>query len=166
MRNIRRYLMVAIAALTLLGMGSAAHAQYQGDATLTVSDPSPTCGETVVITGTGFLPNAEVVLSIGDTEIGTVTSDAEGNFTFDYVTSCAATGNVVITATDGTNVLTVSLTVGGTATPPTTAGTLTPTGSDSTTGLVQVGLGLVLAGGLIALAVRSRSTRATSSVNA
>jgi hypothetical protein len=147
--------------LLLAGPGTAGAVDYPSDATLTVNDPTPSCGQTVDVVGTGFLPDTLVTITIGGQVVGTVTSDANGNFTFPYTLPDACVdGEQTIRATDGTNTLLVSITVSSTtrATATTTAsGNLPVTGSSGTTlHLVQVGVLSVAIGGILLVATRKR----------
>jgi LPXTG-motif cell wall-anchored protein len=161
--------------------GAAASAQsYPNDATLTVNDPNPVCGQTVQVVGTGFLPNAPVTVSIAGQVVGTATSDADGNFTFPYTlpTPCVD-GEQLIRATDGTNTLLVTISVSSTTqstanstnssipsnssnssntqTNTAATGTLPRTGSSGTSmHLVQAGILLVATGGILLVATRKR----------
>lgn len=150
-----------IAVLALALPSTAAMAQsYPDTPTLTVDQTVvPPC-TTVVLTGTGFLPNTLVTITVGGTVIGTVTTDADGNYTFPYTISCSEVDGAVLTftASDGTNVLSVSVTIEAAAVTTTTAGgTLPKTGaSDTTALLVRVSVVLVAMGGILVLATRRR----------
>jgi len=161
-------LLVVFGAL-VTGAAAVSALTYPTDATLTVNDPTPSCGQTVQVVGTGFLPNTEVTVSIGGKTVGTAMTDADGNFTFPYTlpTPCDA-GEQIIRATDGTNTLLVSISVSSTtettATPTTVAtGSLPVTGSSGTTmHLVQAGILMVAGGGILLLATRKRRQTTTA----
>jgi LPXTG-motif cell wall-anchored protein len=161
-RSIRLVFAVLAAGLALFLAAPAAHAQYEGGSTLTVNIPNPTCGQTVIVTGSGFLPDTEVTLTIGGSVIGTATTDAEGDFSFPYtVPANCSSGTVVISASDGVTVLTVSLAVGAPTPAPST--TLPRTGSDNSN-LIRAGAVLLAVGGLLVLATRKRAGKADASV--
>lgn len=163
--SIRLVLAVLATTLVLLTAAPAQAQDYPGGPTLTVDRPSVVCGDTVVITGKDFLPNSEVTLTVGGQVIGTVMTDDQGNFSFPWTVPCSLSGSVTVTAEDGVNTLSVSITVGApgpapTAAPtPGTSGTLPRTGSDSDL-LVRGGLLLVAVGGLLVLATRKRDRAA------
>jgi LPXTG-motif cell wall-anchored protein len=114
-------------------------------------------GGAVTVTGTGFLPNAPVTVSIvigGVTVVlGTTMSDANGNWSFVF-DAPAGGGTYAVTGTDGVNTLTTDITVGGSNVPAHEG--LPFTGASSTVTLTQIGAGLVAAGALVALFVRKR----------
>ena len=143
--------------LMVTGSGTAGAVDYPSNATLTVNDPNPVCGQTVNVTGTGFLPNTLVTITIAGQVVGTVMSDANGNFTFPYTLPVPCVdGEQTIRATDGTNTLLVNINVSST-TQTTVSGTLPRTGSsDTSLHLVQVGLLLVGVGGILLVATRKR----------
>ncbi|MEJ5255106.1 MAG: carboxypeptidase-like regulatory domain-containing protein [Acidimicrobiales bacterium] len=164
-RTVRLLLAVCAAGLALLVVAPAAQAQpgYEGGTTLTVSDPSPGCGSSVTLTGTGFKPNAEVTLTEqGGGVVGTATTDASGSFSFVWVIPqpCTA-GTVVITASDGTTVMGVSITIGAGSGGTSAPATLPRTGSDSAN-LLRAGVLLIAAGGLLVLATRKRAAAKVS----
>jgi LPXTG-motif cell wall-anchored protein len=151
---------VALGVLVAGAVGAGA-VEYPSDATLTVNDPTPACGQTVQVVGTGFLPDTTVTITIAGEVVGTTMSDADGNFTFPYtLPDPCISGEQLIRATDGTNTLLVSITVSSTtqttATTP-AAGDLPVTGSsDTSLHLAQAGVLLVAAGGILLMATRKR----------
>jgi LPXTG-motif cell wall-anchored protein len=160
LRTTRLLLATFLAGLIVVAAAPVVQAQqgYAGGATLTVSNPAPACGSPVTLTGTGFKPNAPVTLTQeGGGTIGTATTDANGTFSFVWTIAepCTA-GTVVIQASDGTTVLSVSITIGGTTVQTTGTTTLPRTGSDNGN-LLRAGILLVAAGGLLVLATRKRA---------
>ena len=160
-------LMVALLMMfgILAASGSVANAQsYPGDATLTVNDPNPKCGQTVQVVGTGFLPNAPVTISIAGKVVGTAMSDAKGSFTFPYTLPVPCVdGEQIIRATDGTNTLLVTITVSSTTQTTAATGNLPRTGSsDTSLRLAQGGILLVATGGLLLAATRKRRQSAST----
>jgi LPXTG-motif cell wall-anchored protein len=140
-----------------LGAGASSALTYPANATLTVNNPTPKCGETVNVVGTGFLPNTEVTITISGVVVGTAMTDDKGNFTFPYtVPTPCIDGKQLIRATDGTNTLLVNITVLST-TQTRATGSLPRTGSSGTTmHLVQAGILMVAAGGILLIATRKR----------
>jgi LPXTG-motif cell wall-anchored protein len=165
MMRANRSIRLALAAMlggTLLLFAAPAQAQdYPGGATLTVSDTSPECDDTITISGTDFEPNATVSISWNGEAIGTATTDGSGAFSFPYTIPCPFVGTAHIEASDGVNVLGISLTVraAGEARDDrtvTAAGTLPRTGSDNGN-LIRAGVALLVVGGLLVLATRRRA---------
>jgi len=147
-------------AATSVLAGPAGALDYPGKSTLTVNDPTPKCGQTVDVVGTGFLPDTLVTVTVGGKVVGTITTDDQGSFTFPYVVPdpCVDGEQQTITATDGTNTLTVDITLSAT-----TATTLAPSGnlprtgsSDTTLHLVQLSVLLIAVGGVLLVATRKR----------
>ncbi len=163
MRANRSLRIAAALLIALLALGlpaAAATAQtYPSTPTLTVDQPVvPPC-TTIVLTGTGFLPDTLVTITVDGTVIGTVMTDDQGNYTFTYTVSCSAVDGAVLTftANDGTNILSVSVTIEAAAVTTTTAGSLPKTGaSDTTMLLVRVSVVLVAVGGILVLAAGRR----------
>lgn len=115
------------------------HTDYLATAVLTVNPPEIVPGNTVVISGTGFPPNCEVVLSITDLPvrasgvIGTVMVSADGTFSMAWtVPEKQSRGSVRISASvDGESIAAVILSV---VDPVLAAGTTTAAGPGSGTG--------------------------------
>ncbi len=160
-RSLRVAAAVLLVMLALALPATAAMAQsYPDTPTLTVDQPVvPPC-TTIVLTGTGFLPNALVTITVDGKVVGTVTTDADGNYTFPYTISCSEVDGAVLTFTgnDGTNILSVSVTIEAAAVTTTTAsGTLPKTGaSNATMMLIRVSVVLVALGGILVLATSRR----------
>ena len=151
----------AAALLMTLGFSTAAGAQEYTGATLVVPiTVSP--GENMTVSGTGFLPNAPVTVTVASTPtvVGTPMTDGDGNWTLTFAAPTEP-GVHTITASDGTNVITGTFTVVAAGTAVTPAGTLPYTGSDSSLPLAQLGLGLVAVGAIAVLMVRKRNARTT-----
>ena len=165
-------LLIAALALALALPAGAAFAQtYPNTPTLTVDQPVvPPC-TTVVLTGTGFLPNAVVTISVDGKVIGTVTTDDQGNYSFPYTVSCSEVDGAVLTFTgdDGTNILSVSVTIEAAVVTTTAGGSPTTSGSSTTSGvlprtgasdttmlLIRISVVLVAVGGILVLATSRR----------
>jgi LPXTG-motif cell wall-anchored protein len=159
-RSIRMSVAMLGCLVALLVAAPAASAQgYPGGPTLVVSDVNPVCGEAITISGTDFLPDATVTVSFNQAVVGTTVSDSAGNWSFPYAIACTAVGRATISATDGVNVLGISLTVradGETRQVPAAVGTLPRTGSDNTN-LIRIGVVLLAVGGMAVLATRKRA---------
>ncbi len=164
MRNTRLVRLLAVtlvAALAVLLPATVAGAagEYPDTPTLVIDQTVvPPC-TTLTLTGAGFLPNTLVTITANGKVVGTVMSDANGNFTFPYPVPCdAVAGQIVFHANDGTNDLEVDATV--VVQTATTTGTLPRTGSsDTTLRLVQGSVLLITMGGILVLATRRRSRR-------
>lgn len=128
--------------------------EYSGGTTVT-TDPSGTVapGETIDIIGTGFPADCEVDIVIDGTVVGTVTTNADGSFSFPYTIPADFLGTLTIVISAGDFSQTITLQVAQPTT--TTLQQLTPTGSDST-GIAGFGIALVAAGGLLVLLARKR----------
>ena len=151
-------LLIALLAVALPATAAVAQS-YPSTPTLTVDQPVVAPCTTIVLTGTGFLPDTLVTITVDGKVIGTVMTDGQGNYTFTYTVSCSEVDGAVLTFTgnDGTNVLSVSVTVEAAAVTTTTAGTLPKTGaSDTTMLLVRVSVVLVAVGGILVLAASRR----------
>jgi len=164
-RSLRAAAALLIAILALALPAGVAFAQsYPSTPTLTVDQPVvPPCTK-IVLTGTGFLPNTVVTITVDGTVVGTVTTDDQGSYTFPYTVSCSEVDGAVLTFTgnDGTNILSVSVRIeAAAATPTTAAGNLPKTGaSDTTMLLVRVSVVLVAVGGILVLATSRRRAHA------
>jgi len=160
-RSLRVLSSLLIALLALALPATVASAQtYPSTPTLTVDQPVvPPC-TTIILTGTGFLPNTLVTITVDGKVIGTVMTDDTGSYTFPYTISCSEVDGAVLTFTgnDGTNILSVSVTIKATVTTTAAPGTLPRTGaSDTTTFLLRLSILLVAVGGLIVVATRRRN---------
>jgi LPXTG-motif cell wall-anchored protein len=162
---------------------------YADNPTLTTNPGTVSAGQQITINGTGFPPNSEVPLSVGGVQIGVAQTDANGNFSFPYVVpagtpngtlavtalcgdvTVSSNVNVVSAATTSTSIrVTTTISGGGTAGGSTaggssssgsSSGNLPSTGAD-TLRLLSVAVALIMAGGLIVLAVRKRNSRAAA----
>jgi len=151
--------LVAVVACLIPASVAGAAGGYPDTPTLVIDQTVvPPC-TTLMLTGTGFLPNTLVTISANGKVVGTVMSDAKGSFTFPYPVPCdAVAGQIIFHATDGTNDLEVDAQV--IVQTSTTTGTLPRTGSsDTTLRLVQGSVLLITMGGLLVLATRRRTRR-------
>jgi LPXTG-motif cell wall-anchored protein len=158
-----RVALAAVLGVAFLLLASPAGAQdYPGGPTLTVSDTTPVCGDTITISGNDFEPNATVTITWNGEQIGTTQTNEAGSFSFSYTIPCPFTGPVNIQASDGVNVLGISISVGTEAErieqPATAVGTLPRTGSDNGH-LVRAAVALVAVGGLLVLATRRQTNK-------
>lgn len=150
---IRRMLILGVMALALFV--PAAHAQYNpGTPGATVSDSTVTSGDTVTVTATGCEPGSTVTFYLDGNTLGSATTDDSGT----------ASADVVITGSPGTHQISnscndavISITIAGA-----TAGALPRTGSDSSLPLAKIAIVLIAAGGLLIVAARDRSKKATA----
>ncbi len=111
----------------------------------------------MTVQGTGCPANVTVTIKIGDVVIGTVTSDANGDFTDPNIVlpPSITPGTYTVHALCGDLDLTAVLSVNALATTTVAPGTLPRTGTDSGV-WVKIGLSLVAIGGLLVLATRRR----------
>jgi len=163
----RRVLLVVttLFSIALLGaLASPASAQtgdYGGGATLVCAPCTIFVGENTTVTGTGYLPNATVTLTIDGEFWTTVVTDDTGSFSLPFrADSRPADGFLTFVGTDGTNTLTTVVEVLDRSTtttrPAASSGSLPRTGSDAG-GLVRVAVVvLVLGAGLVLISRRTQ----------
>jgi LPXTG-motif cell wall-anchored protein len=136
---------------------------YNVVVTVTVDDTVPVAGQTVTITGTGFLPNEVVTIYANGLAVGTVETSDTGSFTSSYtVPADQAVGTqIVIQAVGVCDAASLTLVIGqagggaGGGPGGTTGGGLPRTGSD-VGWLIRLGVLLVAAGGAVVLYTRKR----------
>ena len=169
---------LAVMALTVLGMAAPAFAQQYPPAVnfLTISDATPSPGETITLTGQTFQAGSTVTLTLHSEPVvlGSATADAAGKMALQAtIPSDTPLGSHTITA-DGTAPdgsplsLSVSLTVvpaaanGGTGANNGNgngSGNLPRTGAEWTLLLTKLGIGLAAAGGVfVAVAAKRRKS--------
>jgi hypothetical protein len=94
-------------------------------ASLSVSTTNPLPGETITVSGTGFVANANVRLELdGTTPLKTVQADGSGNFTTSVTLPSSVTGTHTIVATTG-------IPTGGTCGTPTVGLNIQPASASS-----------------------------------
>ena len=161
--------LIALGGMVVLAMAAPAAAQQYPPAvnSLTVSDTTPSPGQTITIEGRTFAPGstATVVLNSDPVTLGSATADALGvialQATIPTDTPLGAHTLVATGPAPNGQMLTLSLAIqvvpaegsgGGSG-----GGNLPNTGSNSTLPLAQVGLGLLALGGVIyAIAAKRR----------
>jgi LPXTG-motif cell wall-anchored protein len=151
----------------LLGLfafsGTADAGTYISSCGIILDPPVIEVGGQIHIVGAGFEPGGEVEIFIDGELLGVaqVDDNAEGNIdvTFDLPAEFNVDGEYEITAAcpDGDVASNVLIVGAGFVTTTTVTTPLPVTGSDSTTSLVQIGVGLVLVGGLVLLLSRRRA---------
>ena len=152
---IRRMLILAAVALVVLA--PAAHAQYGGDGSISVDDSTVTRGQTITVTVDGCEPGEEVTFFFDGSAAGSATADDTGTATGTVtVPSDASAGDHVISNSCNDATITVTVEV---AAATTTGAALPRTGSDSSLPLAKVAIVLIAAGGLLVLVSRDRSSR-------
>jgi LPXTG-motif cell wall-anchored protein len=140
-----------LAALLVALVASPAAAQYDPLTPGFVITPSITPpGQQVTAIGFGCPGGSTVVLTIAGTVLGTGTAaeDGQGSFTIDF-TAPPNAGDYTVTVTCGEVTMTNTLTV-------VSSTTLPATGSGTTLPLARLGIGLLVAGAFIVLALRRR----------
>ena len=154
---IRRAVVVLTMILGVLVVPSVAGAQYQpGQPGLVLIPSTVIVSGSVTATGFGCRPGQTVVLTIDGTTVATTIArdDSTGSFEATF-TAPATPGIYTVVATCGLTIVSSVLTVIAPTT--TVAQTLPQTGSgDGTLSLARYGLVLVVAGGLVVLAMRRR----------
>jgi LPXTG-motif cell wall-anchored protein len=162
---IRRILVLGAVACAMLAVGltapAGAQTGYQG-CNVTLSDTTPTAGETITVSGTGATPNHTVVASIGGVTIGSGQADGTGAFSFLATIPAGVSGTVVVNVdcnAENPNSVVEGVTItvgaggGGTGEP------LPVTGSSSTLPLTKLAVVLLSAGALMLVVSRRRSTK-------
>ena len=163
---VKRLLIMGVVGLLALAAPAAAQQYPPAVNSLTVSDTTPTPGQTISIEGRTFAAGSTATVALTpDVTLGSPTADAAGVIRLDATVPADTTlGSHTLTATgpapDGTT-LSLSLTLNVVAADGSGSGTgsgsLPDTGSDSSIPLAQVGLGLAAFGGVVeALAGRRR----------
>jgi LPXTG-motif cell wall-anchored protein len=162
---VKRLVIVGVVVLTALAAPAAAQQYPPAVNSLTVSDTTPTPGQTISIEGRTFAAGATATVALTTVTLGSPTADAAGVIRLDAIVPADTTlGSHTLTATgpapDGTT-LSLSLALNVVAADGSGSGAgsgpLPNTGSDSSLPLAQVGLGLAAFGGVVvALAGRRR----------
>jgi hypothetical protein len=102
----RKFIYPVLALVLVIGLALPAAAVMADGATISTDKPDYAPEETVVISGSGFLANIEVSVSVerpdGTVETVVATTDDTGSFTCGYLLD-GITGTYVVTANDGTN---------------------------------------------------------------
>lgn len=137
---------------------------------LSVSNSSPTAGDTVTVSGTAATAGATIVIVLNDTDVlGNTTSAGDRTFTIDVVIPADLVGSASLQAfqlgDDTDPVVGCPSQVAGIeilAPPVAETAPLARTGSNSTLPLTRLGFGLVAAGGLVILVSRRRKSAGVS----
>jgi LPXTG-motif cell wall-anchored protein len=156
MTVIRKFLLTAacVSAIVLGGASAVSAANYGGG---TLTGPgTATPGGTMALSGTGFLPNAPITITInpGGVVVTGISSNGSGSFSAS-VTAPSNAGTYTVSATDGVNTSSTSVVVsasgGGSALP--------VTGNSSSFPLAQLGATLLAVGALIVFGVRRSASK-------
>jgi hypothetical protein len=110
-RRIVTALLLSLSTLLLVGAfgaTSASAAPYTGGATLGISDACVSDGASQTLTGSGFVADSTVSLSIGGDSLGSATADSSGAFSTD-VTFPALSGDQTVTASGSGESATVNV---------------------------------------------------------
>lgn len=152
----RRILLIAA---LVLAAGGAVHiapagAQNYGGCNATVSDTTPSAGQSVTVSGTGAEPDGTVTASLDGAQIGSGTASSAGAFSFSATVPSSASGSETLSVScvdSGTSsVLSLTLTVGA------AAGEIARTGANSTLPMTELALASLVVGGLVLGAARMR----------
>jgi LPXTG-motif cell wall-anchored protein len=153
--------LMAVAILTVGVFAGGAGAQTgnevkYGGLTLAISDPAVNPGDTIELTGSGFLADATVTVTVqSHTYVaGTTTTNSAGDFSFGFPAPDEV-GAHTATATDGVNSISIEFEVLAAGAVDST-GSLPYTGSNNSVPVAQIGAGLVAAGAVLVLMVRKR----------
>lgn len=88
---------------------------YTTIASLVLNLTTAKVGDEVTVTGTGFQGSKQVNIYLGSASVKSVSSDATGNFNATFVVPAIKGGNYQVTANDGTNSISASLSISATA---------------------------------------------------
>jgi LPXTG-motif cell wall-anchored protein len=164
---IRRIALVAgTLLLVLVGLAAPAQAglEYPPSSGISINPTTVDPGGQVTVTGDGCEAGAEVTISLGDSQVATVTAGEDGTFSTAFqVPSSTAAGTYSVNASGcAAEVLSTTLTVRASGTTPAPTGgsggsSLPRTGSDTTESLLRVAVVLVAFGGLLVFVARRRS---------
>ena len=95
--------------------GNSASGQYTVVPNIALSPKPARVGSIVTITGNGFAASSTITVTFGGSSITTspapITSDATGSFTATFVVPTGASGSVTVSASDGTNSATATITI-------------------------------------------------------
>lgn len=174
---VKRLIAIACAALGVVALAAPAAAQQYPPAinSLTVSDTTPTPGQTITIEARTCEPGSTVTFFLDTVTLMSAVADAAGVAAVQAtIPTDTSLGAHTITATcpapDGSTLrLSVAITVvpadgSGAATAGSAAGALPRTGQDSSLPLARLGLGLAAIGGLVtAVAAKRRKAHVTAS---
>jgi len=80
-------------------------------ATTNISKTSGYIGEEITVSGTGFSVSKPITITLGNTQIGTTTSDAKGSFSSSFAIPAHATGTYNLKVSDGINNINLDFTV-------------------------------------------------------
>jgi len=167
--------LIALGALAVLAMAAPAAAQQYPPAvnSLTVSDTTPSPGQTITIQGQTFAEGATatVVLNSDPVTLGSATANAAGQIVLQATipTDTPLGSHTLVASGQAPNGQTLSLSLaievvpaqgGGTGT---SGGNLPRTGDSTSLPLAKVGLGLLAAGGVIySIAAKRRKALSVS----
>jgi len=159
-----RWILVAVLfALMSLAATSPAGAQTYPGCVAELSDVTVAPGDSFTVTGINAQPGDEVTASIEGQRIGSGTADSNGDFSFSAnlpanlsrgthsaEVSCGPLG------ADLTSTITAAGPSGAAPSGGSPAGALPRTGAGNPIGLTQIAIGLIAAGGLVALTSKRR----------
>jgi LPXTG-motif cell wall-anchored protein len=132
-------------------------AAYQGTATFGTNLTVVSAGGEIIFEGAGWPPNVTLQLSVNGQQVGSVTTNAQGSWSFTYTVPANATGTQTAEISCGSFVLSTQFTISSTA--PVTGTTSTPlpvTGSDSLS-WAQMGIALIALGAVLVYLTRRRA---------
>ena len=151
----RTFVLLGSAFLALLLFAPAASAQYPNDDSISVDNPNPNVGDSIVVSGDCFPPGSLVTVTLtqgGNTVVvGQTTSDANGHYSVTITIPAGFTAGPATLTACGVSIV---INIGGTA-----VATLPRTGSSSSLPMARIAVVLVAAGGLLVLSARKRAAR-------
>jgi LPXTG-motif cell wall-anchored protein len=151
---------MAFTAVLLLAGAASAQTPGYVDPSVTVNDPNPDVGDSIVVNGEGCDPSSTLTLTLtqgsNSVVVGQATVGPDGTFSTSITVPASFTAG---TATLSSACGSTTITIGGAAVSPGTS--LPRTGSSSTGMLWRVAVALLAAGGVLVLTARKRSAHAT-----
>ncbi len=157
---------LGIAAVWTLMSVPAFAQDYPGEPSpLEVSDSTVSAGGTTTLSGSGCGADEAVSITLAGDEIGSTTADSTGAFSAAVtIPSSTPAGTYTLAASCGGSVVgTTTITVSGSGSGAESGSTLPFTGANVLPGL-GIGLGLVVAGGVLLWSVRRRRSRVGQTV--
>jgi hypothetical protein len=158
----RRFLAIS-AALLLIALGSqVVLAQYEPTGTLGLSGGNPPPGGQLTVSGDGFAPNSQVLITIESDPVllATVTTDASGAFETQVTIPAGFSGahRIVATGTDpagSVRVLASAITVQASGVPSPSTNTQAASGTDVVV-FILAGVGVLVLTGILLFVTRRR----------
>jgi len=116
-----------------------AEAEFTVESKIAISQTSGAVGDTVTVSGTGFIANTSTSITFDNVTIGTATTNANGSFSGSFLVPSRASGTYKAKASDGVNTDSADFTI-------LISATLNPTTGDVSTQVTVSGTGFIVGG--------------------